>query len=238
MRDKIQCRFCGRYLGWVNGRHLATHGLTEEEYLGLYPGARFYTDKMLQGRSSRMKERHKDPVWSERMRKLSSETMAETNRNRDLYPAWVENQSRACSESLRKTATNMWKDPVIRAKLIKLSSERMKERWRTDPSSMRGYYDGAFRSRLEESFAELLTDLSLTYTYEKHSFSYEYDGRTRSYIPDFYVEELRTFYEVKPKRFVEGAQLKSKLEAVRRAGYKIEVVTDELLKDMAYGSLG
>lgn len=39
LKNKVQCKVCGKYLSIIDDRHLSKHGLTKEEYLQKYCGA-------------------------------------------------------------------------------------------------------------------------------------------------------------------------------------------------------
>ena len=114
----------------------------------------------------------------------------------------------------------------------------MKNRWKADPEGMAEsirYKDGNYRSKLEEAFAQILDDVGLEFVYEGRSFPYTLNGKSRRYTPDFFVPYLNKYFEVKPKRLCNNLDVKVKLLAVESAGFSIELVTEDLLGDIAYG---
>tara|TARA_R110000796_G_scaffold192324_1_gene309017 strand:+ start:3347 stop:3784 length:438 start_codon:yes stop_codon:yes gene_type:complete len=59
-------------------------------------------------------------------------------------------------------------------------------------------FDGhRFRSRLEARWAVFFKEMDWDYSYELEGYRFEYKGEILNYLPDFYVEEINAFIEVK-----------------------------------------
>ena len=101
-------------------------------------------------------------------------------------------------------------------------------RSRRGQASRKLYKDIPMRSQWEVVFAAYLDHKGLTWKYEPRSFDLKNGS---SYIPDFWVEEWKTYIEVKPSwRLSEGME---KGAAFRNLGFVIEVVTDEHINSVS-----
>jgi len=101
-----------------------------------------------------------------------------------------------------------------------------------------------YRSGWEQKFCVYLDSLAevKSWSYEKLVIEYlsnKKTGKIRKYYPDFYVEYVdgtRIVYEIKPRRKLEQATVKKKMEAAERwclmHGATYKVLTEIQLKDM------
>lgn len=84
-----------------------------------------------------------------------------------------------------------------------------------------------FRSSWEFEFHNILNDLEIDHEYESKKFFYKLDGKTKIYIPDFYILSKNIFIEIKPKCFQNDDVNILKLNAVRSKGYEIIYIGDD-----------
>jgi len=97
------------------------------------------------------------------------------------------------------------------------STKNLTISWR-NPYGNRKYYKGlSFRSTWEYGFALYLDNLDIGWDYESHRFQYQHNGKTRTYVPDFYLprgflNEIPCFVEI--KGFCDNAG-KSKLHSIK-----------------------
>lgn len=117
----------------------------------------------------------KNPEYIEKMRTISSTTMAQTNskRGRGLYPGWTARQKHGASERLRAA----WKSGEQRKLLKRLPN--------------------GFRSKLEEKFAAVLNSRKIEWEYEPQGFPIIVNGKHCTYTPDFHLLASDRWIEIK-----------------------------------------
>jgi hypothetical protein len=96
--------------------------------------------------------------------------------------------------------------------------------------SLRGYIkaDGSvvkLRSTWELSLVNYLDAMSILYEYELAKFSYVFEGKVRTYIPDFYLTDYNVYLEVKPEHFINAPINVAKYNSVIDSGNRIYYVT-------------
>ena len=95
-----------------------------------------------------------------------------------------------------------------------------------------GWYEGHFfRSLLELSYLKYLIDNNINFeSAEKahHKIKYQIDENDRTYYPDFYLIDSKTYIEVKPKSLINAFQNVLKFTAaINKHGEAFKIITDE-----------
>ena len=245
----LTCPICGRYNMKQLGQHIVgTHKLTHAEFLEMYPNQKMFVDEISERCSRaqavgveqyyRNKERDPDKyaeIYKERSRKrlennpdLGTKISAILRKN-GVYDAW--------SERLKR----QWKDPEY----IKKKSEQCKrqhENGLTDIVLTKSYknrsvhtviggvhYD--MRSNWEVKFGNLLYSLGIPFEYETVKIPYFYNGKFRSYSPDFLISGTNIIFEIKPYRLTRYDINKAKQRWAIERGYSFRYITEYELKN-------
>lgn len=145
-----------------------------------------------------------------------------------LLVEWKKNRKRRLAAA--RLGLEAARTPEAQAKRSKTLSKNMKKRWAEDDGTwlraiMGNYrthkrlsYKGAqMRSSWEVAFATLLDEEGMSWTYEDVFFPYNFEGKDRRYVPDFWVEDLQCFVELHPRDLVDS-KMEAKIQAVRDAG--------------------
>lgn len=131
-------------------------------------------------------------------------------------------------EQIRQLAKSkiMWNDELRErfSKLMTIKNRKGITGYTVNPIEYKGI---VFRSSWELAFVFYLEDRNLEYEYEKYTFTYTLDGKTKRYTPDFYVPKLQTFFEIKGWYKDDRSIVEYKLEQVRKQTGKQCVLVDQ-----------
>lgn len=211
-----------------------------------------YRKKMKNAAKRNMKALNEDPEIHQKA--LDRSVLANEERRSNMDPEeYFNERSKAATkgwtnESRRKAHSDMlkklWDDPEYREKHTERFRNQMLELWsdpdrvaNTDmglnPNNFKSLYinpDGSeimMRSSWEVLVATELDKYNIDYRYEGLVIPYEYEGRSRSYVTDFLVDDI--VLEVKPKRFMCDEVVLTKKDAVLDSGYKFKFITEDEL---------
>lgn len=91
------------------------------------------------------------------------------------------------------------------------------------------YKDFYFRSLLELSYILMLEERDMRFESgesQKHKIEYSFDGRAKSYFPDFYLPATNEYIEIKPKSMLNAPLVVAKIAAANFKGIKLTIVTE------------
>lgn len=92
------------------------------------------------------------------------------------------------------------------------------------------YHNHYFRSLLELSYLIFLIEQDILFEsgeLKKYGIDYEFEGKVKTYFPDFYLIESNTAIEVKPKSLIYSKQNVAKFEAAEKSFRKFVIVTED-----------
>ena len=95
-------------------------------------------------------------------------------------------------------------------------------------NGQKGIYEGfVYQSSWELAWIIYHIDKKIPFRRCEEFFYYEYDGKTRKYIPDFYLIKDQTYIEIKG---FWSEKTSAKISSVINSGYKINVLTKKEIK--------
>jgi len=126
----------------------------------------------------------KDPEWSNEFQQRATRGRLNSSKFRDTS---------------RKTLARFKQDPIIEEKRKNNQALGMRGALWGRTRSIPTTYEGIkFRSRSEARFAELMDLMGKSWQYEPTVFKFvDEKGTTRRYIPDFYLPDLKLWFEIK-----------------------------------------
>ena len=174
-----------------------------------------YREKMSVARSKGAKKQ-----WEDREKTVDRvEHIREAQTNLWKNPEYRENQCNSFRE--------VWKDPEVR-KLRLETFSNLKEYTRSDGSKVK------MRSTYEVTCSEYLDRMNLKWEYEKDFYLlwFDSDRRRRYYIPDFYIESLDLFLEVKSDFYYNKGRedIENRIYQMGLMGHRVVLVRDKELK--------
>lgn len=136
--------------------------------------------------------------------------------------------SKTCSLSCGGTLR--YRDPVQR----KITSEGTIGKtggWRNfGGNGKKGIYEGyLYQSSWELIWIKFHLDRKIPFRRCTEYFEYEFEGKIRKYFPDFYLENTKEYVEVKG---FPSPKTDSKIESVKRKGFKISVVGKNEIREL------
>lgn len=181
----VKCQICGLHFTEINHRHLSPHGVTLEEYRRKFPGAPTIDKDFLEERGKLIGDARRDIPLSEEARENIRQGALRKFEDPTFRRQFQEMMKRrASTEEFRanqsQKMTEKWEDPEHRRIVVsaikeaknsphycqdqrvytdedrKELSERMKQRWATDPKFQRRQGLSKKPYWTEELFTELL----------------------------------------------------------------------------------
>lgn len=241
--DYVLCPICNnnRVFQFLWQHLKASHNMTVNEFLQLYPDCKLQTTRYSRSRSeatSRMLRRvWMDEDYIERKR----EYLRENPHLKPLTPEQRDHQRESLSEYMK----NMWEDPEYRAK----KSEETRLRHQSGELTkaiLNGHRkhsylykcpDGSevvLKSSYEVIVADFLGSNGIKYSYEKE-FAY-YDtirNSVRRYFADFYLPDYNLVIEVKPTNRLNDQNVIDKMKSVLDSGYNFMFITETELGSLS-----
>lgn len=216
MTSTVTCRECLRDFKRINVFHLRKHGLDERSYLEKYPGAALFSEDTLTKISKGTKEgMHRPDAWEKFQKHIATrdttalrerfmrDCQTEQSRAKIYTPARnakISSRKRKWWDSRRgHTIEELWGEQKGR-EIRTLKSEQT--RGELNPAFGKVYenvgrkvgrYKGHFfRSVWEYSFLKFLenADLLKFAQYETIRIPYRWQGRSRTYTPDFLIQNI------------------------------------------------
>ena len=230
MKKYIYCPICGKAYMRLTIHHLKEHNYNNrEEFLKDYPNTKFnsefdssrrsecardsFTDEMrelarINGRNNLIK--FNKTQWQgdkgKERRQKRSEYMKSIANNPDIQKKAALSRIGTKSKTRSKSMIERWKDDDYAQRVITNTHKSL--------AGLKEYSEGYFRSSWENKLAENLKLLNVKYEYETLTFKYSYNGKTKRYIPDFYLPEYNIIIEVKDDRHINDELTKVKSECI------------------------
>ena len=245
----LTCPICGRYNMKQLGQHIVgTHKMTHEQFLALYPNQKMFIDAISErcsratkiGHEQFMKNKQADPEKYREIRRKAVET------RKRLHPDIGEKVAKRLRESgfydrLSAKYKEMWQDDEYRqaqsdkakkqhenglTKLVLHNSKRYKQ----IPVTFDGV-EYIMKSSWEVKFAEFLHSKGIPFRYETDAIPYFFNGKDRSYYPDFTIPNTNIIFEVKPQYQIDYAMNQAKRQACVDNGYDFRYITEYELEN-------
>ena len=236
----VGCPVCGKvYRCYVSTEHLKQkHGFqNREEVEILYPESPLHTEEWLElaGRGGRQTSCHKkeDSKWA---KTVQEKIHTPQQRLRQSESHKGKSFSTESSRRKQSEATNkLWRDPIYR----EMQSEKAKRQHENGLTQKVLANSGkkrykfkqySMRSKWEITFAELLDRMGFSWKYEPACFKYFNPKKDQMsvYYPDFYIEDLNLYIEIKPKSLINEV-MNQKLGSVRASGGRIAYITEDVM---------
>lgn len=243
----VTCQICGKEFITIDHHTQVAHGIHINEYRKMYPGCDVSDKEFLEKRRAKVKESCSTEEFRSRMsevaRRFHNSEEGQEFREKASERMKAQNQDpefrRAGQEALRKK----YSDPEERRKFSEIVSKNTKLQWERDHdnlakkvgphlwvSSVTGDW---YRSYAEMFLADQLVYCKIDFGYESRPFKYycSSKGKIRKYYPDFFLNDLNLFIEVKFTEEDISPLVIEKLKAVKAKGCEIIVVYhDEITK--------
>jgi hypothetical protein len=244
----LTCPICGEYNFKQLTQHITwKHNMTREQFEQQYPDQLLYLPEISE-RCSRAGttsgERYQEHFEQDPEKyRLSYMKRAKTRKknNPDLGKKISGIlRSHGVYDRLSEQSKRLWKDDSYR----KLQSDKCKRQHENGLTEIILKNSGkkrykvtlgecvySMRSKWECTFANILYEKHIPFEYESFCIKYEFNGRIRSYYPDFVIPNTNILFEVKPLSLTKKDINIAKMNACIEEGYDFRYITEIELKN-------
>lgn len=246
----LTCPICGRYNLKQLGQHITgTHKITHEDFIKMYPNQKMFIDEISErcrkataiGNKKYYENKKANPEKYEKMIKERIEKRKRNNPDIGIRVSKIL-KKHGVYDRMSEWVKEKWNDPEYRA-FQSNKTKKQHENGLTDIVVSKSYKNRSvkatigdkeyiMRSNWEVQFAEILYSNGIDFEYEGIKLKYFYNGKFRTYYPDFKIKGTNILFEVKPYILVQNDRNKAKQRYSIESGYDFRYITEYELKNI------